>query len=73
MPKHPVEDAIARMSPRDQRMADQLYELGFTDEDLYAALPTPNADKLLEGGMCRSKSGAPVACRRLQPSPATMR
>jgi hypothetical protein len=56
--KHPVEDAIARMSPRDQRMADQLYELGFTDEDLYAALPTPNADKLLDGDVPLKKKRA---------------
>jgi hypothetical protein len=47
MPKHPVDAAIARMSPRDQRIADHLAEAGFSDEDLYAALPNPGAERLL--------------------------
>jgi hypothetical protein len=44
---HPVEAAIDRMSRRDQEIADQLSEAGFSDEDLYAALPNPGIDKLL--------------------------
>lgn len=45
--KHPVEVTIARMSPRDQRIANDMLEEGFSDEDLYAALPNPGADALL--------------------------
>jgi len=46
--QHPIEAAIARMSKRDQRMADKLYEEGYSDEDLYAALPNPEAERLLQ-------------------------
>jgi hypothetical protein len=48
MSKHPVEAVIERMSWRDQEIAEQLREAGFTDESLYAVLPTPGAVKLLE-------------------------
>jgi hypothetical protein len=41
--KHPVDEHIACMSERDQRIAEELHEEGFSDEDLYAALSSPNA------------------------------
>jgi uncharacterized protein Smg (DUF494 family) len=44
---HPVEAAINRMSRRDQKLANELLEAGFSDEDLYAALPNPGVDALL--------------------------
>jgi hypothetical protein len=55
--KHPVEDAIARMSPRDQQLADRLYEEGFSDEDLYAALPNQGAIELLMNPPKRREHG----------------
>ena len=50
MSKHPVEKVIEHMSQRDQEIAEQLREAGFSDEDLYAALPTPKAVALLRRG-----------------------
>ena len=45
--QHPVDAIIARMNRRDQEIAEKLMEAGFSDEDLYAALPNPGAEKLL--------------------------
>ena len=45
--KHPVEKFLERASEKDRKIARELYEAGFDDEDLYAALPTPITDKLL--------------------------
>jgi len=44
---HPIEGIILSMSKRDQKIANELSEQGFSDEDLYAALPNRGADKLL--------------------------
>lgn len=45
---HPIDKALAQMSERDRRIAEELSEAGFDGEDLYAALPTPGADSLLK-------------------------
>lgn len=45
--KHPIDKIIARMNRRDQEIAERFMEAGFSDEDLYAALPNPGAEKLL--------------------------
>jgi hypothetical protein len=56
--KHPVEAAIARMSKRDQRIANELYEAGNSDEDLYAAIWNEAATRLLQQPMHHSKHKA---------------
>ncbi|MCP1679448.1 hypothetical protein [Kerstersia gyiorum] len=48
--EHPIDKALAQMSERDRRIAEELSEAGFDDEDMYAALPTPGAEKLLRQG-----------------------
>jgi len=49
------------MSRHDQDIANELTEeCGFGDEDLYAALPTPNADKLLRKRKVRASQQATV-------------
>lgn len=55
MSRHPVEAAIASMGSKDRDIAEKLREAGFSDEDLYAALPNPGADKLLSQPMPPSK------------------
>jgi uncharacterized protein Smg (DUF494 family) len=45
---HPVEKIIERMSKRDKDLVEELREAGFSDEDLYAALPNPKAAELLK-------------------------
>lgn len=70
MKKHPVDEAIARMSPRDQQIANELAEAGFSDEDLYAALPSPGAERLLrdapaaDGDGSRAGRGWWEACKK---------
>lgn len=56
--KHPVEKVIARMTLQDRRIAEKLSESGFSDEDLYAALPNPGAIKLLKQKPAKRK-GSP--------------
>jgi hypothetical protein len=46
--KHPVDAAIERMSKRDQRIANELYEAGNSDEDLYVAIGNEAATRLLQ-------------------------
>ena len=45
--KHPVERFLETASPRDLAVANELYEAGNSDEDLYAALgaKTPSKDR----------------------------
>jgi hypothetical protein len=45
---HPIDKVLPRMSRRDREIAEELMEDGFTEEDLYQALPNPGADKLLK-------------------------
>ena len=45
---HPVDVILKSMTRNDQRVAEILYEKGFSDEDLYAALATKITDKYLQ-------------------------
>lgn len=46
--RQPIDKELKRMSERDRRIAEELAEAGFDGEDLYAALPSPETDKLLK-------------------------
>jgi hypothetical protein len=48
MSAHPTEKILSRMNKRDLEIAKRLMEAGWTDEDLYAALPTPHTESLLQ-------------------------
>lgn len=48
MTNHPIEGVLKQSSARDRAVAEKFYEAGFSDEDLYAALPNPKADGLLK-------------------------
>ena len=48
MSAHPTEKILSRMNKRDLEIAERLMDAGWTDEDLYAALPTPHAESLLQ-------------------------
>jgi len=46
---HPIEKIAQKLSKRDQDIAERLREeAGFSDEDLYAALPNKAVDQLLK-------------------------
>lgn len=45
---HPIDKELAQMNERDRRIEEELSEAGLDGEDLYAALPTPEADRLLK-------------------------
>ena len=59
--QHPVDAIIARMNRRDQEIAEKLMEAGFSEEDLYAALPNPGAEQLLrqKPSWAEKKKGQP--------------
>lgn len=44
---HPIDKILAQMSERDLEIAEIMVENGFSDEDLYASLPTQAAVELL--------------------------
>jgi hypothetical protein len=45
---HPIDAILPMLSKHDIEIANEFYEQGFSDEDLYQALPNNGADKLLK-------------------------
>jgi hypothetical protein len=46
--EHPIDAVLATLSNRDVEIANKLYEQGFSDEDLYQALPNKAVDRFLK-------------------------
>ena len=47
MSTYPIDRILPTMSERDRLIYEEMIEGGESDEDMYAALPTPETDKLL--------------------------
>ncbi len=63
MSTHPIDKVLSRMSEQDRRIAERLSEAGFSDEALYAALPSPGAIALLQN----KAPAKPKAPKKAQP------